>query len=85
MGRGPKKEGLNTITICIVIILASKEKLIMNRDPKEEGLNWGLDWSDYLTSKRDFIVARLEDFNIKFDQEQELGKDTVERAHAALR
>ena len=31
------------------------------RDPQEDRLNWGVDWADYLTSQRDFIVGRLED------------------------
>ena len=62
---------------------------MMNRDPKEEGLNWGLDWSDYLTSQRDFIVARVEEHldpdQVAFKEQEELGKATVARAHAVLR
>ena len=62
---------------------------MMSRDPKEEGLNWGLDWSDYLTSQRDFIVARVEEHldpdQVAFKEQEELGKATVARAHAVLR
>ena len=61
----------------------------MSRDPKEERLNWGLDWSDYLTSQRDFIVGRLEEHldsdQVAFEEQEELGQATVARAHAVLR
>ena len=50
-------------------------------------MNWGVDWADYLTSQRDFIVARLEELDDKvvFEDEEELGKLTVARALAVLR
>ena len=62
---------------------------MMSRDPREERLNWGLDWSDYLTSQRDFIVGRLEEHldsdQVAFEEQEELGQATVARAHAVLR
>ena len=59
----------------------------MCRDPQEERLNWGVDWTDYLTSQRDFIVARLDELDdqVAFEDEEELGKATVARALAVLR
>ena len=50
-------------------------------------MNWGVDWADYLTSQRDFIVGRLEELDDKvvFEDEEELGKLTVARALAVLR
>ena len=51
-------------------------------------MNWDLGWADYLTSQRDFIVARLveEDMEeVVFDEQQQLGKATVTKALGVLR
>ena len=75
--------------IIFINFLSSFLILMMSRDPKEERLNWGLDWSDYLTSQRDFIVGRLEEHldsdQVAFEDQEELGQATVARAHAVLR
>ena len=61
----------------------------MSRDPQEARLNWGLEWADYLTSQRDFIVGRLEEHidpdQVSLEDQEELGKATVARALAVLR
>ena len=51
-------------------------------------MNWDLGWADYLTSQRDFIVARLVEENMEevvFDEQQQLGKATVAKALGVLR
>ena len=51
-------------------------------------MNWDLGWADYLTSQRDFIVARLVEENMEevvFDEQQQLGKATVTKALGVLR
>ena len=51
-------------------------------------MNWDLGWADYLTSQRDFIVARLLEENMEevvFDEQQQLGKATVTKALGVLR
>ena len=51
-------------------------------------MNWDLGWADYLTSQRDFIVARLVEANMKevvFEEQQQLGKATVTKALGVLR
>ena len=62
---------------------------MISRDPKEERLNWGIEWADYLTSQRDFIVGRLEEHidsdQVALEEQEELGKATVARALAVLR
>ena len=62
---------------------------MISRDPKEERLNWGIEWADYLTSHRDFIVVRLEEHldpdQVAFEDQEELGKATVTKALAVLR
>ena len=62
---------------------------MMIRDPQEARLNWGLEWADYLTSQRDFIVGRLEEHlhpdQVALEDQGELGKETVARALAVLR
>ena len=62
---------------------------MLGRDPQEARLNWGLEWADYLTSQRDFIVGRLEEHidsdQVALEEQEELGKATVARALAVLR
>ena len=51
-------------------------------------MNWDLGWADYLTSQRDFIVARLVEENMEevvFEEQQQLGKATVTKALGVLR
>ena len=51
-------------------------------------MNWDLGWADYLTSQRDFIVARLVKENMEevvFDEQQQLGRATVAKALGVLR
>ena len=61
----------------------------MTRDPKKDNLNWGLEWADYLTSQRDFIVGRVEKVldpgQMSVEEQEELGKATVTRSLAVLR
>lgn len=62
--------------------------LVFLMDKKEKSLNWDLGWADYLTSQRDFIVARLVEENMEevvFDEQQQLGKATVTKALGVLR
>ena len=51
-------------------------------------MNWDLGWADYLTSQRDFIVARLVEENMEevvFEEQQQLGEATVTKALEVLR
>ena len=51
-------------------------------------MNWDLGWADYLTSQRDFIVARLLEENMEevvFDEQDQFGRATVTKALGVLR
>ena len=72
----------------IINFSAVPKNILMIRDPKEKRLNWGVEWADYLTSQRDFIVGRLLDLDadlVAFEEQEELGKATVAKALAVLR
>ena len=82
-----KHPGAKALDIFINLSAVPKN-ILMIRDPKEKRLNWGVEWADYLTSQRDFIVGRLLDLDadlVAFEEQEELGKATVAKALAVLR